>query len=69
MAAIETLVRRDAPCLIVLTQIAAVAAQLDTANERLLDTHTRECVLKVERGRAEAADDLLDVVFGYSRMN
>ena len=60
---IERMVDEDRYCIDVVTQISAVQAALDQVALRLLEDHTRHCVLESEAGkRDERTEELIDVV-------
>lgn len=60
---IEKMVESDRYCIDIVTQISAARAALDQVALRLLEEHTRHCVMEAEsQEQAERADELMAVV-------
>ncbi len=60
---IERMVEHDRYCIDIVTQISAAQAALDQVALRLLEDHTRHCVLEAKgQKRSERAEELIDVV-------
>ena len=60
---IEKMIEGDRYCIDIVTQISAVRAALDQVALRLLEEHTRHCVMEAEgREQAERANELMAVV-------
>ena len=60
---IEKMVESDRYCIDIVTQITAARAALDQVALRLLEEHTRHCVMEAEgQEQAERAEELMAVV-------
>ena len=60
---IKGMVERNAYCVDVLTQVAAVTAALNAFNKELLGAHIRTCVTDdLQNGKTEAAEELVEVL-------
>ena len=60
---IKGMVERDAYCLDILVQVAAVNAALNSFNKILLANHIKTCVADdVREGREEAIDELVSIL-------
>ncbi len=57
------MVERDAYCVDVLTQVAAVQAALSAFGREVLEAHIRTCVAEdLKEGRDEIVDELMDTL-------
>ncbi len=60
---IRGMVEKDAYCIDILTQVAAVSAALSGFNKELLANHIKTCVMNdIKEGNEETMDELLDVL-------
>ena len=60
---IKGMIEKNAYCIDVLTQSAAVTAAVDSFNRELLDAHVRTCVANgIREGNDEVIDELRDVL-------
>lgn len=60
---IKGMVEKNAYCVDIITQVAAVTAALNAFNKELLSTHIRTCVTKdLQSGKTEAAEELVEVL-------
>ena len=60
---IEKMIEGDRYCIDIVTQISAAEAALDQVALKLLEEHTRHCVMEAQgQKRAERADELMAVV-------
>lgn len=60
---VRGMVERDAYCVDILTQIAAISAALNAFNRELLANHIRTCVATdLKEGRDEVVDELLETL-------
>ena len=60
---IRGMVDRDAYCVDILTQVAAVTAALNAFNRELLATHIRTCVTEdLQNGKVEVVDELVETI-------
>ena len=60
---IRGMVEKDAYCIDILTQVAAVSAALSGFNKELLANHIKTCVMNdIKEGNEETIDELLDVL-------
>ena len=60
---IKGMVERDAYCIDILVQVAAVNAALNSFNKILLANHIKTCVADdVREGREEAIDELVSIL-------
>lgn len=60
---IRGMVERDAYCVDILTQVAAVTAALNAFNRELLATHIRTCVASdLKEGKAEVVEELVETI-------
>lgn len=65
---IRGMVEKDAYCVDVLTQVAAVRAALDSFSKVLLDSHIHSCVVRdIRDGKTETTDELLDILHKLMR--
>ena len=57
------MVERDAYCVDIITQVAAITAALNAFNKELLGNHIRTCVVTdLQNGKAETAEELVEVL-------
>ena len=57
---VKGMVERDAYCVDIITQVAAITAALNAFNKELLSNHIRTCVVEdIQNGHPEVVDDLL----------
>ena len=57
---IKGMVERDAYCIDILTQVAAVNAELNSFNKVLLGNHIKTCVTRdIQEGKEETVDELV----------
>lgn len=60
---IHGMVEKDAYCIDILTQVAAVSAALSGFNKELLANHIKTCVMNdIKEGNEETMDELLEVL-------
>ena len=60
---VRGMVERDAYCVDILTQVAAITAALNAFNRELLAEHIRTCVATdLKEGREETVDELVETV-------
>ena len=60
---IRGMVDRDAYCVDILTQVAAVTAALNAFNRELLAAHIRTCVTEdLQNGKVEVVDELVETI-------
>ena len=60
---IRSMVEKDAYCVDILTQVAAVTAALNAFGRELLSEHIRTCVATdLKEGRDEVVDELLETI-------
>lgn len=60
---IRGMVEKDAYCIDILTQVAAVSAALSGFNKELLANHIKTCVMNdIKEGNEETIDELLEVL-------
>lgn len=60
---IRKMVEKDAYCVDILTQTAAVSAALGAFNRELLESHVRSCVVNdIKEGRTEKTDELVEIL-------
>ena len=60
---VRGMVERDAYCVDILTQVAAISAALNAFNRELLANHIRTCVATdLKEGRDEVGDELLETL-------
>ncbi|MCI8426368.1 MAG: metal-sensing transcriptional repressor [Lachnospira sp.] len=60
---IRGMVEKDAYCIDILTQVAAVSAALSGFNKELLANHIKTCVMNdIKEGNEETMDELLEVL-------
>ena len=60
---IKGMVERDAYCVDIMTQVAAITAALHAFNKELLGNHIRTCVTDdLKNGKTETAEELIDVL-------
>ncbi|MBQ7955163.1 MAG: metal-sensing transcriptional repressor [Lachnospiraceae bacterium] len=60
---IKGMVEKDAYCIDILTQVAAVTAALNSFNKVLLGNHIKSCVISdIREGKEETVDELLDTL-------
>lgn len=60
---IKKMVERDAYCIDIITQVAAVNAALNSFNKVLLANHIQTCVTKdIRQGKDETVEELLKVL-------
>ncbi len=60
---IKGMVEKNAYCVDILTQVAAVTAALNAFNKELLSTHIRTCVTEdLQNGKTETAEELVEVL-------
>jgi DNA-binding FrmR family transcriptional regulator len=60
---VRGMVERDAYCVDILTQVAAISAALNAFNRELLANHIRTCVATdLKEGRDEVVDELLETL-------
>lgn len=60
---IRGMVERDAYCVDILTQVAAVTAALNAFNRELLSNHIRTCVAEdLQNGKTEVVDELVETM-------
>lgn len=60
---IKGMIEKDAYCIDILTQSAAVTAAMNSFNKVLLDQHIRTCVAEdIRNGNDETIDELVDIV-------
>lgn len=60
---VRGMVERDAYCVDILTQVAAISAALNAFNRELLANHIRTCVsTDLKEGRDEVVDELLETL-------
>lgn len=57
---VRGMVEKDAYCIDIITQVAAISAALGAFNKELLSSHIRTCVSDdIKAGNSEAVDELL----------
>ena len=57
---VKGMLERDAYCIDVINQVAAITAALNAFNKELLGNHIRTCVVEdIQNGHLEVVDDLL----------
>lgn len=60
---IRGMVERDAYCIDILTQTAAVSAALNAFNKELLGNHIKSCVVgDIREGKDETMDELIGIL-------
>ena len=60
---IKGMVEKNAYCVDIITQVAAVNAALNAFNKELLSTHIRTCVTQdLQDGKTETAEELVEVL-------
>ncbi|MBQ9779927.1 MAG: metal-sensing transcriptional repressor [Clostridia bacterium] len=60
---VKGMIEKDAYCIDVLTQVAAITAALNAFNKELLGNHIRTCVTDdLKNGKEETAEELIDVL-------
>lgn len=60
---VKGMVERDAYCIDIITQVAAITAALNAFNKELLENHIRTCVVTdLQNGKAETAEELVEVL-------
>ncbi|MBE6558908.1 MAG: metal-sensing transcriptional repressor [Ruminococcaceae bacterium] len=60
---VKGMVERDAYCIDIITQVAAITAALNAFNKELLSTHIRTCVTEdLQKGKTETAEELVAVL-------
>lgn len=60
---IKTMVEKDAYCVDILTQSAAVKAAFNSFNKELLRRHMQGCVVRdIKAGDESAVDELMDII-------
>ena len=60
---IQGMVERDAYCIDILTQVAAVTAALNSFNKVLLGNHIRTCVSQdIREGREDSVEELVSTL-------
>ena len=60
---VKGMVERDAYCIDIITQVAAITAALNAFNKELLGNHIRTCVADdLKNGKTETADELAEVL-------
>ncbi len=60
---VKGMVERDAYCVDIITQVAAITAALNAFNKELLGNHIRTCVVTdLQNGKAETAEELVEVL-------
>ncbi|MBE6585464.1 MAG: metal-sensing transcriptional repressor [Ruminococcaceae bacterium] len=60
---IRGMIERDAYCVDVITQVAAITAALNAFNKALLGEHIRTCVTAdLKNGKTETAEELVNVL-------
>ena len=60
---IRGMVEKDAYCVDILTQVAAVTAALNAVSRELLSNHIRTCVAEdLREGRVEVVDELVETI-------
>ena len=65
---IRGMLERDAYCVDILTQVAAVSAALGSFNHLLLDSHIHTCVVQdIQAGKLETTDELMDILHKLMR--
>lgn len=65
---IRGMLEKDAYCVDILTQVAAVSAALGSFNQLLLDSHIHTCVVRdIQAGKLETTDELMDILHKLMR--
>ena len=60
---IRGMVEKNAYCVDIITQVAAVTAALNAFNKEILSTHIRTCVTQdLQKGKTETAEELVEVL-------
>lgn len=60
---VKGMVERDAYCIDIITQVAAITAALNAFNKELLGNHIRTCVTDdLQNGKTETAEELVAVL-------
>ncbi len=60
---VKGMVERDAYCIDIINQVAAITAALNAFNKELLGNHIRTCVVgDLSEGKTETAEELLEVL-------
>ena len=60
---VKGMVERDAYCIDIMTQVAAITAALNAFNKELLGNHIRTCVTDdLQNGKTETAEELVEVL-------
>ena len=60
---VKGMVERDAYCIDIINQVAAITAALNAFNKELMSEHIRTCVANdLKNGKTETADELAEVL-------
>ncbi len=60
---IRGMLEKEAYCVDILTQVAAVTAALNSFGKSLLSSHIHTCVVRdIQQGKTETTDELVDIV-------
>ena len=60
---VKGMVERDAYCVDIITQVAAITAALNAFNKELMGNHIRTCVTEdLKNGKTETAEELVEVL-------
>ena len=60
---IKGMIERDAYCIDIINQVAAITAALNAFNKELLGNHIRTCVVEdLAEGKTETAEELVEVL-------
>lgn len=60
---IKGMVEKDAYCMDIMTQVAAVTAALNSFNRVLLEQHMKTCVTRdIQEGKGEAIEELMELL-------
>ncbi len=60
---VKGMVERDAYCIDIINQVAAITAALNAFNKELLGNHIRTCVVgDLSEGKTETAEELVEVL-------
>ena len=64
MRGLQKMLREDAYCTDILTQVSAVQSALNAFNRELLGNHIRSCVVTdIRAGKDEVVDDLVKTLY------
>ena len=60
---VKSMVERDAYCIDIIHQVAAITAALNSFNKELLSKHIRTCVVTdLQNGKQETAEELAEIL-------